>query len=369
VDSLINTVNLPYNTNIVRIGKKLMRILIVRLSALGDVLQTLPVLGILKATYPDSQIGWLVEADAAPLIEGHALIDQIHISQRKRWSRLLLKPWCWGVVLSEFQALRRDIQRAHYDAAIDFQGLLKSALTLFVTAVPKRIGFACAREGASVFYTHRVPLAKDFFDPAIPILDHFKVLIGALGKPVQEALTPAPLPITPHQKPLIVIAPATLWNSKHWPVENWISLIEQVLQQTDVDIAFIGTSQDMALNQSILAGLTASDRLLNLTGKTSLIELQALLQQASLVIGPDSAPLHIAGALGHAALIGLYGPTGYRRSPPPGEGPRTFFSSEGTLPCQPCDKALCPLGTTECMTRIEPDTVLQEVLKALTIPA
>lgn len=358
------------------------RILIARLSALGDVIQTLPVLAMIREHYPEATIGWLVEADAAPLLEKNPMLDHLHISYRKRWLHSLTNPFSWAETVKEVRSFLHDIARVRYDVALDTQGLFKSSFTLFLTGIGRRIGFAQAREMAPLLYTESIPAAGDLLDPAIPIREHYAMLTQAIGcRGDSKPNYPLP-PVTPALKekialllqrfsstsqPMIILAPATRWESKHWINSHWTELIERILRETPFNVALIGGKQDAALIREILAPITQPDserRILDLTGQTSIPQLQALFEQAAVVIGPDSAPLHLAGAVGIPEVIGLYGPTSPHRTPPPGEDKIHLISAMPPLPCQPCHQSICPKNRMECMRGLTPDQVFAMLLQA-----
>lgn len=358
------------------------RILIVRLSALGDVIQTLPVLDIIKNNNPDFFIGWLVEEDAASILEGHYKINQLHVSHRKRWLKSLKHPLLWKKTIKEIFVFFDNIRQQRYEAGLDFQGLLKSSLTLFFTGIRNRIGYSGAREGASIFYTKRVSLSKkELFNHSVPIINHFKALLKSINIET-GVLTSYLLPVDKASEnkienilislpikysPVIILAPATKWSSKHWPMTHWRDLAQELLNQTSAQLIWVGSSQDIDLIAHLTQPCkdTYKGRMFNLAGVIGLKELAALLKKSTIVIGSDSAPLHLAGSTeGNAILIGLYGPTSPLRTPPPCASERMLLFSS-TLPCQPCHKKVCPLKTTECMKSITPDTVLKAVLSSL----
>ncbi len=355
------------------------KILLVRLSALGDVIQTLPVLSLIRAHYPNSTIGWLVETDASPLLLNHPQLDHLHISQRKTWVKSLGKPHQWGRTLSDIRQFYQDIQAVQYDVALDIQGLLKSALTLWKTGIPHRIGLKAAREGARYFYNHQIDISSEaFFSPEIPIIQHFKALATAIGcddRPIQYPLAPIPddnqhrikaiLAGFNPSSPTIALAPATQWNSKHWPESHWSALIHELLSQTDFNLVLVGGKSDQPIIERILKGLHSipENRLLNLAGKTTLSDLLALFETVDVVVASDSGPLHMAGGVGKAKLIGIYGPTAYRRTHPPQLQPTILLSKEKDqeLPCQPCDESRCRLKTNACMGSITPAMVMDSI--------
>lgn len=372
------------------------KILIVRLSAHGDVVQTLPLLNALKENDPDCTIGWLTEASAEPLLKNHPLIDHLHVSHRKQW---LKKP-----NLKSFQAfmsLLNEIKSIHYDVSLDVQGLLKSALWPVMAGIRTRWGNQNARENASMFYTNTLSPHKitDKDTPAIlrytefadavydktPTLwpvaetekekrlnnirftlpEHLKVL---------EKLVSALLSDIDNSHPTIAIAPATMWQSKHWPASHWQKLLTLIEDSFPCNLLVLGSQENQVLNHAITEPLKDKNNinLIDLTGKTTLPDLYPLMSAVDVFIGSDSALLHIADAVSHTVkdtgshtgikptIIGLYGATSASRTGPVGKHHSALFTP---LDCQPCFKRICPLGTTECMEQLTPEIVFN-TLKA-----
>ncbi len=133
------------------------RILLIKPSALGDVVHALPVVATLKRRYPEIPLDWLIEEEAAPLVEGHPAVAEFVVSGRRRWQRHLRNPGAIPGALREIRAFVRKV-RGRYDAVLDLQGLLKSALYVLAARAPIRVGLADGREGATWVLTHRVPV-------------------------------------------------------------------------------------------------------------------------------------------------------------------------------------------------------------------
>jgi heptosyltransferase-1 len=359
------------------------KILLVRFSALGDVIQTLPVLSMLRDSFPDAKIGWAIDTELAPMVEGHPALDYVHRCSRKNWSQALLRPQRWPTAIREFKAFVDEVRAVGYDVAIDAQGLFKTALLPVLAGIPRRIGYKHGREFSSVFYTEQLVRRGEYFDPAIFHLEHMGELARSIGTTdLRYSVEPPAVPEGARQRiaalldgvfesdaPIVVASPATQWASKHWPEEYWIELTSRILAETDLNLLFQGAPSDSALSQIIIRGAPpefAAGRVADVCGKVPIADMYALYQRASVAIGPDSAPLHIAGAVGVPVLIGIYGPTGYRRTPPIGSPVIRLLSSEGQLSCQPCHKRVCPLGTTECMLRVQPGEVFETLRAALT---
>ena len=387
------------------------RILISRLSAHGDVIQTLPVLAALKALNPDLFVGWLVEADAAPLLEGNPLIDRLHISQRKRWLKSLRS--CdvrqWGQTLAEWQSFLHTLRATQYDVSLDIQGLMKSALLPWLASIPRRIGFKATREWAWLTYTETIA-PHDLKNPHRSTISVFLDFLSRLGfdeqdlssvkidfplrptephieRTVAEWVSDFTLktPIEKQQGPLIVLAPETAWESKHWPLHYWRELIEWLNLQHCRWI-LIGTGHSLDISDLNTAYRESRRDLtgLDLRGKTTWPQLQALLQHADYFIGMDSGPLHLASAVAshsHNApqvkdslqilkprIIGLYGPTAPGRTGPyqPSltSGSQQHHTLSLSLACQPCFERRCPLRTGACLHQLSPKQVI-ETLKSL----
>ncbi|WP_303672540.1 lipopolysaccharide heptosyltransferase II [Vampirovibrio chlorellavorus] len=354
------------------------RILIVRLSAHGDVTHTLPLLAALKRQYPNAFVGWLVEASAAPLLENHPLIDRLHVSHRKRWLSCLAKPAQWPSLWQEVEAFVRELRAEGYQLSFDVQGLLKSAIWPWLAKIPLRYGFKATRESADWFYNHRLPpmSIRDAQTPAVQRYLDFARAIGCQVEAPEFILPPLPaqtaakvevllslLPLP--SQPLVVLASFTRWPSKHWPMGHWAQLLPLLLE-LNVSVVLLGAASDAPRATTILGEHAGSPQVLNLVGQTDWPDLYALFQRAHLLIGLDSAPLHIADAVGGPKIIGLYGPTAPGRTGPVG-GQHTILTAQ--LDCQPCFERDCPLKTTACMSQLTPQQVLQQVRKALGLAA
>lgn len=353
-----------------------------RFSALGDVVQTLPILSMLREGFPAAKIGWAIDTELAPAIEGHPALNYIHRCSRRSWSRGLSNPAKWAGVNREFRAFVDEVRAVGYDVAIDAQGLFKTALLPYLAGIKRRIGYRHGREFSTLFYNERYLYRDEYFDPAVSHIEHMAALARSIGAgEVRQTIEP-PL-VTKESRqlvsqllegafhseaPIVAMAPATQWVSKLWPEEHWSALLQQLLSETDLNVIVQGSATDATFGERILSGFSKDQlqgRVCNLFGKLPIPEMYALYERVHAAVGSDSAPLHIAGAMRVPVLVGLYGPTGYRRTPPIGSAYIKLFSTEGELPCQPCHKRTCPLGTTECMKRIRPEEVFRALLDGL----
>jgi heptosyltransferase-1 len=361
------------------------KILLVRFSALGDVIQTLPILSMLRDGFPNAKIGWAIDSELVPAIQGHPALDYIHACSRKTWSKQLKDPSKWSATAADMKAFIEEVRAVDYDVAIDAQGLFKTALLPYFAGIKRRIGYKHGRELSSFFYTEKHLNLEEYFEPSVFHLDHMAVLAKAAGAAdVRHAVEPPVVAAATKTKvaalfdgafsrpaPVVAIAPATQWESKHWPEEYWVALITRLLEKTDFNILMVGSKGDATLVRKILGTFAQTQllgRVLDVSGKTNVQEMYALYEHVQVGVGSDSAPLHIAGAVRVPVLVGIYGPTGYRRTPPIGSEHITLLSTEGKLPCQPCHKRTCPLGTDECMKSISPEEVFEAVVQGLEKP-
>jgi lipopolysaccharide heptosyltransferase I len=354
----------------------------VRFSALGDVIQTLPILSMLREGFPEAQIGWAIDTELAPAVEGHPALDYVHRCSRRSWSRALTDPTTWPNTYREFRRFVGEIRSVGYDVSVDAQGLFKTALIPYLAGIKRRIGYRHGREFSSLFYNERYLYRDEYFDPAVSHLQHMAKLARSIGaSEVRHTIEPPRVSDAARSRvaellngafasdaPMVAMAPATQWISKLWPEDYWTALIQRLLSDTDLNLILQGSAGDAVVGERILRHVSASDlegRACNLYGKLPIPEMYALYERVHAAVGSDSAPLHVAGAMRVPVLVGIYGPTGYRRTPPIGSAHIKLLSTEDELPCQPCHKRVCPLGTTECMKRISPEQVFQALLDGL----
>ncbi|MCP4714788.1 MAG: lipopolysaccharide heptosyltransferase II [Deltaproteobacteria bacterium] len=340
-----------------------MNILIVRLSAIGDIVHTLAMVAPLKKTYPGCRITWLVEERSADLVAGYPGIDHVIISPRTTWQHELRRFRLTKTARS-VKAFLKELRRESYDLVFDFQGLFKSAVLVGLTRGEKKIGFADAREGSPLFYHLKIP-GPAFDDHALKrhsaLLAPFGISMknydfAPLYQPDDEAAVRELLQHEniPPDMPLIIINPCTLWPTKHWPREKAAKLCARLSRHTTHRLLFTGSRTDRPYLEQLcnLSGKQAC----NLGGKTSLRELAVLTAKADFILTMDSGPMHIASAVGTPA-VALFGPTAPWRTGPFGTSD-TIIRKE--LPCSPCfTKKTCPAGHHRCMA----DITVEEVYK------
>ncbi len=339
------------------------KILIIRLSAIGDVVHSTPILHSLRKKFPDAYIAWTVEDKSSEIIVNNPLINEVFIFPKQKWKKrgFSIKN------LFEFFSIIKEIRKRNFDIAIDLQELFKSAIIAFLSGAKRKIAHAGTREFASIFVNEKLP-AHDNFDPNKLIIERYLEPAAYLGAPVDEikfSLPPVNEEAKKHinelleninkNKEIIIFSPSTIWLSKHWLEEYWAELLEKL--SPDYNIIFTGTEKDKKLIEKIVSK-TPTTNYLSLAGKTNLFELIELFNRAKYLIAPDTGPAHIANATQNPSVIMLFGSTGVQRTPPVGEKHTALTAN---LKCQPCFKRKCPKTDNymECMKKLNPDMVLK----------
>jgi len=284
------------------------RFLLVRLGSLGDVIHALPAASALRDAFPDARIDWLIEPKWRRLLEGNSDLTEIISFEKKSAGGLI-------TTISKLRA-------AHYTCAIDFQGLYKSALPVFASGAPRRVGFPStyAREGfASLFYTDRVnPRGAHKVDHNLTLAE----AAGARSSPPRFPLTLRPedekqvaQELASHNiGDFYVLNPGGGWRSKCWPPERYGDLHHRLaVQHGWRGVITFGPGEEGLAEELISAAGNSAPLALPL----GLGPLMALMQRAKFVVSADTGPLHLASALG-APVVGLYGPTDPARNGPYG---------------------------------------------------
>jgi heptosyltransferase I len=266
-------------------------ILIVRLGAMGDIIHSLPGAASLKHSFPDARITWVIEPRWVPLLEGNGIVDRFVMFHRD-------EPRSW-------RQTRRELRAEPYDLAVDFQGLVKSALIAHI-AKPNRIagfGSNVVRErAAGLFYSTRTPSA------AVHVVD--QAIDLAAGAGARHLVRSFPLaPGAPEgrlpDEPFALACPLAGWTSKQWPLEYYAKLAELLRERLGMPLVLNGTPGAVPevrgtwKHESGIRGLIDATR------------------RASLVVGVDSGPLHVAAALNKSG-VAIFGPTDPVRNGPYG---------------------------------------------------
>ena len=324
------------------------RVLILKPSALGDVVTALPVLGGLRRSFPDCRVAWMVSDACAGLIAHDSRLDEVILFERRRLGRA----WRSASAAAALVGLVRGLRRRRFDWVIDLQGLLRSGLLSFVSRSPVRAGFADARESADLFYTHVVrPAEPHTVDRNIALArslgvdcrpDDMRLEVSAAGIAFADTFCS-----THHidRGQFLVCVPSTTWATKRYPVRHWRSVVSRLAGR--IPIVLTGLPSERGLCEAVAEGIAG---VTNLAGRTSAAELVGLIAASAGVVCCDSAAKFIAPAVGVDCLV-LIGPTRVERTGPY-LGGRAVVAK---VPCQGCLKRRCRHIT--CMQMIDPDEV------------
>lgn len=331
-----------------------MNILIVKLSAIGDVIHTLPSLAELRRLYPNAHITWVVEEAAADLILGHPHLNEVIISRRKSWIKDI-KAGKAVATLREVRSFVRRLRSRRYDLVIDFHGLLKSSVIVFLSGGRRKLGYNSWQEMSGLFYNEKIP--EDMDKHAVDRYLDFPRYLGAnVGKaefilpPTDDTRKQARRLLDQYQlaeKSYIAVNPVAYWETKLWDNGKFAQLADAICDRLRLDVVFTGNNGRDAAD--ILSRMTGKG--INLGGKTSLPVLAEIYKSARAVITTDSGPMHLAAAVG-TPVVALFGPTDPVRTGPYGEG---HVVIRADLACSPCLLKKCP--TKECMEEITPEQV------------
>ena len=286
------------------------RILIVRLGAMGDVIQTLPAVADLRARCPNAFIAWAVETRWSGLLQGNPHIDRVIRVGLREWRHATLSPESWR----QAAALARDLRDGDFDLALDFQGLLKSAAIARLSRAQVCAGFerSSLREPlAELVYNHSI-------QPSRPhVVDRYRELaVFATGSPVPEAATFA----LPQGEPLslpnrfVLASPQAGWGTKQWPPEHYSALAGMIHAEHGLPLVIDCNPGDRALAERICRNAPAGAAVPH---PSTIPQLIAATRRAEAVVGVDSGPMHLADALGKRG-VAIFGPTDPARNGPYG---------------------------------------------------
>ncbi len=326
------------------------RIVIIKPSALGDVIGSLPVAGLLKRRYPAARLAWVIARPFVSLLETHPHVDETIPFDRLRD----------GTAVQQLRSTRRlvgALREGKFDMAIDLQGLFRSGWLTWRSGARRRIGFDYAREGSPRFYNERVASRGENRNAAERYLDVAEHL-GCGRLPAEADITTTPdddaaadaLLAGLDGNRFALLLPGTNWSTKRWPA----AAFEQLARRLEADgLAVVVAGADDAKDAAACIGG------LDIVGRTSVRELAAVMRRASLVVANDSGPMHLAAALGRP-LVALFGPTDPHRTGP-WRSPRSVVRLD--VVCSPCFSRTCEHNT--CLTHLSVDDVHRRCMQQI----
>ncbi len=339
-----------------------MKILILKPSSLGDVVQALPVLRLLKLHLPKAEIYWWIDASLASLLDGDPDLTGVVRFERRRW----VQPRHWPEMMESIRWMRS----CGFDWVIDLQGLLRSAAFGWLARGDFLVGLDDSREGANAFYDLAVPRPS----PLTHAVDWYLAVLKKLDVPTHSPfiwLAPQPRIATamearwPQKSARwIVLQPGARWANKRWPAGHFAKLVQELAcRDSSLHFAIIGSASESPLGKAVQEACPG--RSLNLCGQTTLPEMVEWIRRSTLLVTNDSGPMHVAAAL-NRPVVALFGPTDPRRTGPYGQWDHVLRLP---LPCSPCLKSTCHRHPAhECLETLTPFMVLEQVSRLLTPP-
>ena len=358
-------------------------ILLVRLTARGDVLLASPVVEALRRRYPKAHIAWAVESHARSMIEHHEGLDEIIVWDRTAW-KSMIRAGRWGALWRAFRELHGKLRAPGFDIALDLQGLLRSGWVAWLSGAPVRIGLG-SKEGSRMLMTGTVPrhgtapgstsLQYPYFAEALGLPSEALALHLVLGDG-QEAFAARFIAEHGLEGGYAALAPFTTRPQKHWFEDRWGEVAGRIRADLGLPVVLLGGPADREAAGRIAAaekqirrdaleeertgeenaGAGSPPPLIDLTGRTRLGEAAAVVKHAGLFLGVDTCLSHVSVAF-HRPSVLLFGSNiPYREAP----HARARIALE-LQPCAPCGNRPTCGGAFWCMRALEVEEVFDLV--------
>jgi lipopolysaccharide heptosyltransferase I len=324
------------------------KILIIKPSALGDIVHTLPFLSAVRTRFPAAEIHWVVARGLHTFLEGHTMINRLWVMDKENWKQLSR----FTKTIQEITTFRKGLAQEHFDVSIDLSGLLRSGLITFAAGARYKLGFSDSDEGSPFFYTHKVEGGRQ-----IHAIDRYLKLAALMGCDTSQVSHP--MPPYPLDSPLLaslpehfcIMAPSAGKEANRWPADRFGELAASL----PLPSVIISNKADAAIAETVTEA--SKGMTINLAGKTGLKELVALIARAQFFISNDTGPMHIAAALG-VPVFAIFGPANPIRTGPYGS---IHTIIQERLDCAPCYRRK-PCGHWTCMNNITVEKVRQALL-------
>ena len=325
-------------------------ILIVKPSALGDIVHSLPFLAVIGRRFPHARIDWVVAHGLHLFLEDHPMINRLWVIKKDKWKKLDRI----GTTLGEIHELQKGLKAAEYDVCIDLSGLLRSGLISWASRAPFKLGFRESDEGSPFFYTHKIHGSME-----IHAIDRYLEIAKFMGCRADRIEYPF-APYDPHP-PLLDTLPQEFCvmsvsagkPANRWPAEKF----GQLAAALDIPTLLIASGAEADIAGEAVSH--SNGNAVSLAGKTSLKELIALIAKAKFFVCNDTGPMHIAAAL-NIPVFAIFGPANPIRTGPYGDI-HTVIREE--LDCSPCyAHKPCTHNQFKCMHQINVERVHGEIL-------
>jgi len=335
-------------------------ILVVKLSAIGDVIHALPISYAIKETFPEAKITWVVEPPAYELLTNNPYIDEIILFEKKKFKSV-------SGFMKNIGPLRSKLQHRKYDVALDLQGLFKSAAIVWLSGAPIKLGCANMRE-----YSDKISRPVSGPNANGHIVERYLDVVREMGCRVENVVFPLETTAkdadiarrliaqagADMENPYVVLAPGANWPNKRWPTKYYAKLVDWLYNQKIIPIIIGGGVVDERLGGEI--DTAAEIPPVNLIGKTTLKQLAYIIKNARAVVGGDTGPVHMAAGLAVPTVM-VMGPTDANRNGP-------YHQQENAIEvdyeCKYCWKRQCPFGK-DCLAGIRLEQVEEKLVQFL----
>lgn len=338
-------------------------ILIIKMSSLGDILHTLPFAAELRKLYPNAKISWLVHPQFAGFVPDAPIIDEVLYFDKKKFNGMSI-----GEKYQYFCEMKDLLHSKHFDLVLDMQGLFKSAVLAAISGCDERLGYCELREGSGL-----VSKAITGSHNKDHVIERYLDVVRYLGADVPVGELDFPMPNLDQEtksiweklqakgmtenSDYVVMVPGARWWTKEWPVEHYARLANLIINDGEKYVVLAGGPDDAEKGAKVKE-LANNDKVIDMTGQTSLRELAALIKGCKAYVSADTGPLHFAAAL-KKPLVAMYGPTKADRTGPYGSKNSAVLLTPAK--CKGCLKKKC--DDWHCMHDITPEMVFEEVKK------
>jgi lipopolysaccharide heptosyltransferase I len=346
------------------------KILILRLSAVGDVIRTLPAVKALKEHVPSSTVTWIVEEPSQAFLESQIEIDEVILFPRRRWTKGIRSFRGMGRTIREMMGFIVDLRRRRFDVVLDFHGILKSGLLSFLSGSSKRVGYdrRSTKEGNFIFSNVKVKLPEE----KISRFQRNLILLRGIGLEVKEFNYRLYIPpedqqyvgsffknvVTTLKRPLIAIHPGTSPKAhfKRWMPNQYAQLADRLVRELNASVLFTWGVEELELVKRIQKEMKETSLLGPKT--ESLTQLGEVYRHCDLYIGGDTGPMHIASLMKIPAVV-IYGPTDPIENEPFGN----HIKVRKEVECSPCHDYSCK--ELVCIKTISADDVFKATKEIL----
>ena len=350
------------------------RILIIRLSAIGDVVRTLPALRALRSRFPSAYIAWVVEENTYNLLQDHPDLDRVFLFKRKKWIEDIVSVQNCLKPIQEVRALIKAIREDRFDMVLDFHGILKSGVISILSGAPVRVGFSrnYCKEGNHLFSNRHIDVETaslnriernlrfisflgvdpENHDPLVPITNEDRNVIDTFLQ--EKGLV--------GRTPLIAIHPGTSRKTlyKRWDPLSYARVADHLIEHYNANIIWTWGPGELETVRSAVAHMKCDS---TVACSVSLRQLAELFRRCDLFVGSDSGPMHIASFVKTPVVV-IYGPTDHLVNAPYENNPHRVLRKD--VSCNPCRKRDC--ARLSCMSAVTPEDVIEAVTQLLPSP-